>query len=189
LSARRLLIMLTAIGGIFVAPVAAHAESGYPIDPPASAVSRGTIPAGESVVFSGKGFLPGESIAIDVSFAATGAAFHTSELTPAARFVNAAFTTVTASSTGRFSTPLTLSHSGRATLTATGATSGVVVNEQVTVVVAEQSGSGGAGPALPTTGEPASHWLNEIGLGLGAIFVGGMLLFALRSRGRRTRQS
>jgi len=187
LSARRLLVLLTAVGGMFMMPVAAHAAAGYPIDPPDSAVSRGTIPAGDSVVFSGKGFLPGESIAIDVSYMATGAAFHTTQSAPRPMFVTAAFKTVTATASGRFATTLTLGRTGRVTLTATGQTSDVVVDEQVTVVTAQPSGSGGSGGTLPTTGQPGRHWVYEIGLGLGTILVGGLLVFGLRSRSRTRR--
>jgi len=171
--------MLAAVGGIFIAPVAARAETGYPIEPPASAVSAGTVPAGEAVIFSGKGFLAGEPIAIDVSFHSSGTALHTSDL--------AAYKTVTASSSGTFSTPITLGQSGKVTLTATGTISGVVVSEQVIAVVAEPSGSGGGG--LAATGQPAGHWLTEIGLGVGAILVGALLvLAAVRLRGRGVRQ-
>lgn len=196
MSIRRLLIMLAAVGGILTAPVAAHAEGGYPIEPPASAVSSGTIPAGEPVVFSGKGFLPGEPIEIDVSFGATSAALHGAGLTHKHGVVSAAFKTVTADSSGKFSTPVQLDEGGKATLTATGTVSGVVVNEQVTVVVAQPAsgggsggGSGGSGETLPVTGEPASHWLGELGLGFGAILLGVLLVFgAVRLRGREARR-
>jgi len=180
-SARRLLIMLAAVGGfLLTTPLAANAEPGYPIEPPASSVSSGTVPTGEPVVFSGKGFLANEPISIDISFGAVGAALHTTGL------AHAASRTVTASASGTFSIPITLDQSGKVTLTATGTISGVVVNQEVTVVVAEPAGSGGgSGETLPTTGQPAGHWLAPIGLGSGAILLGGLLVFAAkRSRGR-----
>src|SRR4051794_17147546 len=123
--------MLAAVGGIFIAPVAAHAGPGYPIEPPSSAVSSGTVPAGDAVIFSGHGFLPSEPIAIDVSFQATGAALHTFNHAAQPVFVAAAFLTVTANSSGAFSTPVTLQQTGKATLSATGTISHVVVTEQV----------------------------------------------------------
>jgi hypothetical protein len=186
--------MLAAVGGLLLAPTAAHAEGGYPIEPPASSVSSGTVSADEPVVFSGKGFLPGEPITIDVSFGATSAALHGAGLTHKHGIVAAAFKTVTASSTGTFSTPLELNQSGQATLTATGTISGVVVNEQVTVVVAEPASGGGgsgggSGGTLPVTGEPASHWMGPLGLGSGAVLLGVLLLFgAMRLRGRQPRR-
>src|SRR5258707_3551342 len=106
---RRLLIVLAAVGGMFTAPVAAYADptpspsAGYPIEPPSSAISAGTVPSGGAVTFSGRGFLAGEPIAIDVSFHAAGAALHITE-GAGPRFVAAAFETVTASSIRTFST-------------------------------------------------------------------------------------
>jgi hypothetical protein len=187
---RRLLITLTAVGGLFFTPVAALAEPGYPIEPPDSAVSRGTVAAGGSVIFSGKGFMPGEPISIDVTFGAVGAALHTTELPSRASLVNAAFMMAKATSSGTFSTRLKLKQSGRATLTATGTISGVVVNQGVTVVVAEPAGSVGSGEKLPVTGQPARHSLTEIGLGLGTILVGALLVFgAIRSRRREVHRT
>jgi hypothetical protein len=185
--------MLAAVGGLLIAPVAAHAEGGYPIEPPASSVSSGTVAADEPVVFAGKGFLPGEPITIDVSFGATSAALHGAGLTHKHGIVAAAFKTVTASSTGTFSTPVELSQSGKATLTATGTVSGVTVNEQVTVVVAQPASGGGtgggSGGTLPVTGEPASHWMGPLGVGSGAVLLGVLLLFgAVRLRGRQPRR-
>lgn len=192
MSARRLLIVLAALGGILLAPAAAYAEPGYPIDPPASNVSEGTVPAGEPVTFTGRGFLPGEPIEIDIDFQATGAAFHTGGAAARPAFVTAALKTITASPTGTFSTPITLEQSGTATLTATGTISGVTVTEQVTAVVADDdepsdnSGDTDDAVKLPVTGSSGDHWLGVLSLGFGAILLGGLLVLGtLRLRGRR----
>ncbi|WP_203778994.1 hypothetical protein [Paractinoplanes rishiriensis] len=188
--ARRLLLMLAAVGGILFAPVAAHAEPGYPIEPPASSISNGTVPPGEPVVFSGRGFSPGEPIAINIAFGTGGASLQSAQRPSKPGFVKAAFKTVTADSSGAFSTPVTLDRSGKATLTATGTISGVVVTQQVTVVVDLPADTGGSDETLPTTGPPARHLLTPIGLGVGAILFGALLVFmAVRSRGRPARRS
>jgi LPXTG-motif cell wall-anchored protein len=188
---RRLLIVLAAVGGMFTAPVAAYADptptptpsAGYPIEPPSSAISDATVPSGGAVVFSGRGFLAGEPIAIDVTFHATGAALHiTEDAHP--RFVAAALETVNASPTGTFSVSITLGQTGLATLTATGTISHVVVSEQVTAVVSQATSSDN----LPVTGQSGRHWLTAIGVALGSILIGGLLVFAA-VRPRRVRRT
>jgi hypothetical protein len=179
--AGRFLIMLAAIGGLLAAPVAAYAGPGYPIEPPAAVVSAATIPAGGAVVFSGRGFLPSEPISIDVSYQATGAALHS---TGRAVFVGAVYRTVTASSSGAFSTSIRLNHTGRAKLIATGNISHVVVSQLVTAVAA------GSVRTLALTGQSGQHWMTEIAVGLGAILVGGLLAFtATRLHSRRPRRT
>jgi hypothetical protein len=196
LSIRQLLIMLVSAGGLLIAPAAAQAEGGYPIEPPASSVSSGTTSPDEPVTFSGKGFLPGEPITIDISYGATTAAVHDAGQAHKNGIVATALKTVTASAAGTFSTPIVLDESGKATLTATGNVSGVTVSEQVTVVVAQPASGGGSGGGsnpgsggtLPVTGEPASHWAGPLGVGSSTILLGVMLLFgAMRLRGRRPR--
>ncbi len=184
--ARHFLVMLAAIGGLLAAPVAAHADpdptptAGYPIQPPASAVSDATVSEGEAVIFSGRGFLPGEPISINVSYESTGAALHSTDHVV---FIGAAYKTIHASSSGTFATSVTLTRTGLATLTAIGAISHVTVSEQVRSVVGEAG-------ALAVTGQSGRHWWAEIAVGLGAILVGGVLtLTAMRLRGRRPRQT
>src|SRR5690348_18122942 len=180
MAARRFLILLAAIGGLLAAPVAASASpsSGYPIEPPASTVSDATVTEGHAVTFSGRGFLPGEPISINIAYQDTGAALHGTQHVV---FVGAAYKTVTASSAGTFSTSVRLSQSGVATLTAFGTISHVTVSEVVHAVVAGSSG------ALAVTGHSGRHWTTELGVGFGAIVVGGLLAFgAVRLRRRPT---
>jgi hypothetical protein len=184
--ARRFLLMLAAIGGLLAAPVAAHATpaptptAGYPIEPPASSVSDATVAEGDPVVFSGRGFLAGEPISIDISYDTSGAALHS---TDHVTFVGAAYRTVHATSSGTFATSIRLTRTGLATLTATGTISHVVVTQQVRSVVGEAG-------TLAVTGQSGRHWWTEIAVGLGAIFVGSVLaLTAMRLRGRRPRQT
>jgi hypothetical protein len=184
--ARRFLLLLAAMGGLLAAPVAAHADpapsptAGYPIDTPDSAVSDATVSEGDAVVFSGHGFLAGEPIQIDVSYQSTGAALQS---TDHVTFIGAAYRTIHATSSGTFSTSIRLTRTGLVTLSAYGVISHVRVREYVHSVV------GGAG-TLAVTGQSARHWWTEIAVGLGAIFVGGVLaLTAMRLRGRRPRQT
>jgi hypothetical protein len=181
--ARRFLILLAAIGGLLTVPVAAHADPdptptvGYPIEPPASAVSDATVEEGATVIFSGRGFLPHELITINVSYRDSGAALHgTDQVT----FIGAAYRTIHATGAGTFAISIRLSESGIATLTATGAISHITVTQEVHAVV---SGSAGT---LAVTGQSGRHWTTELAVGFGAILVGGLLaLTAMRLRGRR----
>jgi hypothetical protein len=178
--------MLAVLGGLLAAPVAAHADptpaptAGYPIDTPDSAVSDGTVSEGDAVIFSGHGFLAGEPIQINVSYSATGAALQSTDHVV---FIGAAYRTIHATSSGTFAISIRLTQTGLATLSAYGTISHVTVREYVHAVV------GGAG-TLAVTGQSARHWWTEIAVGLGAIFVGGVLaLTAMRVRGRRPRQT
>jgi hypothetical protein len=171
---------------LLAAPVAAHADpdptptAGYPIEPPASAVSDATVSEGDAVVFSGRGFLAGEPIQIDVSYQATGAALQSTDHVV---FIGAAYRTIHATSSGTFATSIRLTRTGVATLTAYGVTSHVTVRQYVHAVVGEAG-------TLAVTGRSGRHWWTEIAVGLGAIFVGGVLaLTAMRLRGRRPRQT
>jgi hypothetical protein len=185
--ARRFLFLLAAVGGMLAVPAAAHADpaptptAGYPIEPPASAVSDATVTEGQAVIFSGRGFLPGEPISINVSYQESGAALHS---TDHVTFIGAAYKTVHATSAGTFATSVRLSRSGLATLTATGAISHVTVTQQVHAVV------GGSAGSLAVTGQSGRHWATVLAVGLGATLVGSLLaLAALLLRGRRPRQT
>jgi len=95
--------------------------------------------------------------------------------------------TVQADAEGRFSVEVPLSKTGKVVLKATGATSGVVVSEQVTAVVSLATGGGPPRDTLAITGQSAHPYLTELAIGLGAILIGAALTFAaIRLRPRRT---
>jgi hypothetical protein len=192
--ASRLLGLLAAVAtAVLISPAAAQAEP-YPADPPAASVSDGQVADGGTVTFSGEGFLPGEQIAITISYNGSDSTAATQD--DSGRFVPAAAAlTVTASSAGTFSVTLKLTQVGTATLVATGLTSGVTVTQTVKVLAAEDSdgagggddddtNAGGGNDRLPTTGSSGRLLFVSIYAGLGAILVGAGVLWFTRSRRR-----
>lgn len=142
-------------------PALAVNTNTYPAPPANAAVSDGTVGPGETFVFSGRGFLAGETIVITV--------------TPGAE----SFTT-TADANGNFAFPMSISEPGVYTLTATGQTSGTVVSTTITVTgetgaAADLANSGNG--SLAETGADASLLLwgaagiGALGLGAGGVIV------------------
>ena len=135
----------------------------YPALPPQAAVSDGTVGPGEDFVFSGQGFLAGETLTISVTPgnppAAGGAniAGGTSFSAKIPVFLEPQTLTATADAQGKFSLAISISEPGSYSLTATGNTSGVTVGP-VRVVVAPgfadngAAGSNAGGAALASTG-------------------------------------
>ncbi|HET6529214.1 MAG TPA: hypothetical protein VFH03_01155 [Actinoplanes sp.] len=193
--ASRLLGLLAAVAtAVLTMPAPAQAEP-YPAEPPASSVSEGQVTDGGTVTFRGEGFLPGETIAITISY--NGSDSTAATRANSGRFVPAAMAdlTVTASSAGTFSVTLKLTRVGTATLVATGLTSGVTVTQTVEVVASEDSdgagggeddttNAGGGNDRLPTTGSSGRLLFVSIYAGLGAILVGAGILWFTRSRRR-----
>lgn len=105
------------------------------------AVSDGTVAPGETVIFSGTGFLPGETIEISVGFQAQGSSETVIVLTD----------TVVAAADGTFEFPVTLDEEGVFTLTATGVESGNTATAQV-VVDAPTTVVPAAGNIVPAAG-------------------------------------
>jgi LPXTG-motif cell wall-anchored protein len=172
-------LLVATAAAVIMAPAAANAVP-YPAEPPASSVSDGTVSDGDTVIFSGEGFLPGERISIELS---DGSSF-----------------TIKADANGEFSVPVDLTHVGTARLMATGLTSGVTVTENVQVLDSMDSDvSGGGGDndgdggtsagnngALPTTGPSGTPLLIAVGGGAGAVVLGAAFLWFARSRRRDT---
>jgi hypothetical protein len=176
---RILSLLIATATALLIAPAAAHAEP-YPAEPPASTISDATVTDGGVITFSGRGFLPGETVSISISYEGSAAA--------------QAAMSVTASEDGTFSVQLTLSQVGTATLTAVGLTSGVTVTQMVEVL-SESDGdndngddndtSAGGGSTLPTTGPSGRGLALGIYVGLGAIIAGAGILLFTRARRRR----
>lgn len=203
-ASRILGLMITAATAVLVTPAPALAEP-YPAEPPASVLSEGQVSDGGSVTFSGRGFLPGEIIAITISYG--GSDSNAAAPATAGRFVPVTMTfqkkaglTVTATSAGTFSVRLRLTEVGTATLVATGLTSGVTVTQTVEVLPASKDDDqdsdvddssttttttgGGGNDALPTTGSSGRVLFISLYAGLGAILLGAGMLWFTRSRRR-----
>lgn len=148
-------------------------------------VSDGTVAPGETFIFSGSGFLPGETIEITVtldgpapSAAGVGAAPAGGQaaaavggIIPLSQLVFSG--TTKADAQGNFSFPITLSQEGVYTLTATGLQSGHTVTAQV-IVDGEANGVVGANPAprdLANTGGSSADLANT-GLDSGLLIWG-----------------
>lgn len=207
---RMLGLLIATATALLITPAAAHAEP-YPAEPPASSVSDGEVADGGFVVFSGKGFLPFEQISIAINY---GGSDSTAALTDSpGGFVLAALPmqrraiSVTATAEGTFSLRLKLTEVGDVSLVATGLTSGVTVQQNLTVVTAVDSGdngnngntgnngdngnngddhNAGGGGILPTTGSDGSVLTYTLYGGLGAILVGAGAIWLARARRRPT---
>ena len=170
--------LLIAAGATFAAAAPASANP-YPPAPPVLTTSSGSIAPGGGVTLNGASFTPFELISIDVTYTsiAAGAMMEDFTITTVKRQLPTAFVKdTTAGADGTFSTVVTLTQAGRATITAHGETSGVTATAIVTV------GSGGSS-ALPTTGTAI---VAIAGSGLAALLIGAALIWLTRSRRRRT---
>lgn len=147
---------------------AAHAAPFTPLYVPGAtqgSVDDATVAPGETVVFSGAGFLPGETVEITVDFqpttpsaAALGGGFGASiggAIPMAIVFTG----TTTADADGNFSFPVTLEEEGVYTLTATGVESG----NTVTAVVAVDAAFAGAPVAGGGTGTAGNNGAEAAG--------------------------
>jgi LPXTG-motif cell wall-anchored protein len=180
-----------------MAPAAAHAAP-YPVQPPASTVSNGTVPDGGRVTFSGSGFLPFERISINISYGGsdrTAASQHEAGgfVLAAVELPRRARLTVTADRNGSFSVQVPLTQVGNATLVAVGLTSGVQVAQNVEVLAPSEGDRGedgddntsaDNGAALPTTGPSGTPMLLAVTGGTSAVLLGALLLWFARSRRR-----
>lgn len=142
--------------GVLMAVVgfSAPASAAPYVNTTTTSVSNSHPTAGSTITFSGAGYLAGESIKI------------TLDGTPIA--------TVIASSSGTFSTKITLSSAlrpGSHTLVATGATSGRTSSTKITLIRGASTGSNSAIPPKASAGL-AFTGANAIGVGA----LGGLLL-------------
>jgi hypothetical protein len=183
----RLLLAGTALitGALFAATPAAQAEP-YPAGDPALTSSTALVGAGGAVQLSGSGYGPNDDVSIDAVYASSLGHFGRSVPGQFRRFpVGSA----TANANGDWSTTITLEQTGVATITATGAPSGVQRTTIVRVVsdLPLEDGDGGGGEdGLPITG---TRLTTAIVLGTVTVVVGAVLLWlpiALRRRGRHS---
>jgi hypothetical protein len=174
------------VGVALSAPGAALAEP-YPLGAPDLAVSAATVSAGGSVELTGQGYGAEETVNIDVVYAAALGG-------PSSGLAHAAFALAPVASTqtdaeGNWSTTITLTQAGVATITATGAESGVSQTQTVRVLgelPLEDSEDSEDGGGLPITGPRLT---TAIVLGTVTVIAGALLLWVPIAIRRRSRTS
>lgn len=195
---KKTLTALALAGTIALAASAPAMAVDYPAPVPGT-VSSATVTVGGTVVFSGTGFTPGETIVITITFTAApqgasapGTSNGIAMAVPGGLHLAPTTVTAVANSSGAFSTDVTLSAAGTYQLTAEGATSHHVVT--ATVVAAGVSGAsvantGGAGLAntggtgLANTGADSSLILWGL-VGAGALVAGTASVVVVRRRAK-----
>jgi LPXTG-motif cell wall-anchored protein len=172
----------------------------YPALPPQAAVSDGTVGPGESFVFSGQGFLAGESLTIRVTpgqAPASNGANIAGGRSVAARIsvVSEAQTLkTTADAQGRFSLPIAINEAGTYSLTATGDVSGVTVGPITVTVAASLANTGGNAGGVPLANTGSGAGLANTGadsglvlwtlVGAGALAAGATSVVVVRRRAK-----
>lgn len=175
----------------------------YPAPPAedSGTVSDGTVAPGEEFTFSGSGFQAGEPVTVTATPTTAPQAFGGGTTggavmsVPTKIVVLAATQTfsTTADANGSFALPLSISEPGTYTLTATGAISGHVVTQSVTVAgtAADHpntgdtgtglANTGGSGAGLANTGADSSLVLWSL-VGGGALVAGAASVVVVRRR-------
>lgn len=193
---KKLLVVLAFVGTIALGASAPALATTYPAPPPQGTVSSGTITAGGSVVFSGTGFTPGETINITVTqtaaaqgAAAPGGAGGVTMAVPAVLPLAPLTLSTVADASGAFSVTITLDSPGTYVLTAVGATSGRTVSATVVVTgTAGLANTGGAplantGAGLASTGVDSGLILWVL-VGTGALAAGATSVMVVRRRAK-----
>jgi len=182
----RFLLPLAAVTGVALLSLAPASAEEYPPEEPTLSLSAGTVVVGNSVTLTGSGFDPGEEVAIDVSYGPATALRFTPDGADQAEPIATALVarsvpalaalSVTTDADGDFSATVTLTETGRATITVTGQTSGMSGSVVVTVVADAD--------ALPTTGSSSGGliWTGVALIGGGSLLLGTLLV----RRHRRT---
>jgi LPXTG-motif cell wall-anchored protein len=157
--ARRLVAAVVLLFGVLLATPGISAAAPYPAPAGPGTVSSGTVTLGDTVTFSGTGFLPGETIIIAMGYGQSGGIVGDT----------------TASLTGDFSVEVEPPMAGNATLFATGETSGVQVTAAIRVLAADGTGGTDTDTEVSTT----SGRLPVTGTDSGTIALGGAALLVL----------
>lgn len=185
---KKTLAALALAGSIALVGAAPSMAATYPALPPQAAVSDGVVGPGEDFIFSGQGFLAGETLTITVTPGAAPASDGASIAGGAAvagkitLYLAPSTLTTTADAQGKFSLPILISEPGNYSITATGNTSGVTVGPVNVTVVASLANTGGAplantGSGLANTGADASLLLwGAAGVGALGLGAAGVIL-------------
>ncbi|MFE8884417.1 LPXTG cell wall anchor domain-containing protein [Pseudarthrobacter enclensis] len=197
---KKTLAALALAGSIALIGAAPSMAATYPALPPQAAVSDGTVGPGETFVFSGQGFLAGESLTIQVTpgqAPASNGANIAGGRSVAARIsvvTEAQTLKTTADAQGRFSLPITINEAGTYSLTATGDVSGVTVGPITVTVAASLANTGGnaggaplantgSGAGLANTGADSGLVLWTL-VGAGALAAGATSVVVVRRRAK-----
>ncbi|WPU08594.1 LPXTG cell wall anchor domain-containing protein [Pseudarthrobacter oxydans] len=191
---KKTLAALALAGSIALVGAAPSMAATYPALPPQAAVSDGVVGPGEDFIFSGQGFLAGETLTITVTPgdapASDGASIAGGAAVAAKINLYLAPSTLstTADAQGRFSIPISISEAGTYSITATGNTSGVTVGPVTVKVVASLANTGGAplantGSGLANTGADSGLILWTL-VGAGALAAGATSVVVVRRRAK-----
>ncbi|TNB70513.1 LPXTG cell wall anchor domain-containing protein [Arthrobacter sp. BB-1] len=191
---KKTLAALALAGSIALVGAAPSMAATYPALPPQAAVSDGVVGPGEDFIFSGQGFLAGETLTITVTPgdapASDGASIAGGAAVAAKINLYLAPSTLstTADAQGRFSLPISISEAGTYSITATGNTSGVTVGPVTVKVVASLANTGGAplantGSGLANTGADSGLILWTL-VGAGALAAGATSVVVVRRRAK-----
>jgi LPXTG-motif cell wall-anchored protein len=193
---KKTLAALALAGSIALIGSAPAMAATYPALPPQAAVSDGVVGPGETFIFSGQGFLAGETLTITVTPgdapASDGASIAGGAAVAAkiSLFLAPSTLSTTADAQGKFSLPISISEPGNYTLTATGNTSGVTVGPLAVTVAASLANTGGAplantgsGAGLANTGADSGLVLWTL-VGAGALAAGATSVVVVRRRAK-----
>lgn len=191
---KKTLAALALAGSIALVGSAPAVAATYPALPPQAAVSDGVVGPGEDFIFSGQGFLAGETLTITVTPgdapASDGASISGGAAVAAKINLYTAPSTLstTADAQGRFSLPISISEAGTYSIMATGNTSGVTVGPVTVKVVASLANTGGAplantGAGLANTGADSGLILWTL-VGAGALAAGATSVVVVRRRSK-----
>ncbi|RKO21530.1 LPXTG cell wall anchor domain-containing protein [Pseudarthrobacter phenanthrenivorans] len=166
----------------------------YPAGEPAASVSDGTVAPGETFVFAGEGFLPGEAVTITVTLVdgsapAAGSQSVTSKINV---FQAPSTLSATAGADGKISVPISINEAGTYSITARGNVSGVTVGPVTVTVAASLANTGGnaGGAPLANTGAGLANTGADSGLvlwtlvGAGALAAGATSVVVVRRRAK-----
>jgi LPXTG-motif cell wall-anchored protein len=195
---KKTLAALALAGSIALIGSAPAMAATYPALPPQAAVSDGVVGPGETFIFSGQGFLAGETLTITVTPGAAPASDGASIAGGRAvagkisLFLAPSTLSTTADAQGKFSLPISISEPGNYSLTATGNTSGVTVGPLSVTVVASlaNTGSTTGGAGLANTGSGLASTGADSGLvlwtlvGAGALAAGATSVVVVRRRAK-----
>jgi LPXTG-motif cell wall-anchored protein len=192
---KRTLAILALTGSLAMLSGGAAMATTYPPQPPGVGVSDGTITPGKALVFSGKGFKPGERVIVNVSPVGragsapgiTGSAPGLGGRSVPTKIMPVEITELetVADSEGNFSLPVTLSEAGVYTLTATGETSGLTHSATVTVVeAATPAATIKKNGGLAETGANSDLYLWG-GIGAAALIAGATSVVVVRRKTAR----
>lgn len=162
----------------------------YPAPAPAAAVSDSTVAPGETFVFTGQGFLPGEAVTVTVT-PVDGSAPAAGSQTVASKisvFTAPSTLSAQADAQGKISVPIVINEAGTYSITARGNVSGVTVGPVIVKVAAALANTAGAplantGSGLANTGADSGLVLWTL-VGAGALAAGATSVVVVRRRAK-----